>query len=95
MDEKKIMKTDTVKTMSEKRGRCIYAAPVARALVNRGFKIIDLKPNKYNHDKTVFVFEETADFNAALEEILNEYSERKAQRMEQKRLNELTRKTFL
>lgn len=79
----------------EKKGRCIYAAPVAREFVRRGFKIIDIKPNKENRDKTVFVFEETNDFNAALEEILNEYSERKAQRMEQKRLNELTRKTFL
>lgn len=79
----------------EKKGRCIYAAPVAREFVRRGFKIIDIKPNKENRDKTVFVFEETNDFNAALEEILNEYSERKAQRMEKKRLNELTRKTFL
>lgn len=95
MDEKKIMETDTVKTTSEKRGRCIYAAPVARELIRREFTVIDIKPNKENHDKTVFVFEETADFNAALEEILNEYSERKAQRMEQKRLNELERKTFL
>lgn len=95
MDEKKIMETDTGKTTSEKKGRCIYAAPVARALIRREFKVIDVKPNKENHDKTVFVFEETDDFNAVLEEILNDYGERKAQKMENKRLNELTRKTFL
>lgn len=79
----------------EKKGRCIYAAPVARELIRRGYIVTDIKPNKENRDKIVFVFGETDDFNAVLEEILNAYGERKAQRMEQKRLNELTRKTFL
>lgn len=95
MDEKKIMETDTVKTTGEKKGRCVYSAAAARALVRRDFKIMDLKPNKANPIQTVFVFEETEDFNNALEEVLNEYAERKAKRMENRRLNELARKTFL
>lgn len=91
MEEKKIENV----SVNEKKGRCIYAAPVARALIRRGFIVIDIKPNKENPAATVFVFEETDGFNAALEEILNEYANRKAQRMENRRLNELTRKTFL
>lgn len=91
MEEKKIENV----SVNEKKGRCVYAAPVARELIRRGFVVIDIKPNKENHLQTVFVFAETDDFNAALEEILNEYAERKAKRMENRRLNELTRKTFL
>lgn len=90
MEEKKIENVSA----NEKKGRCVYAAPVARSLIRRGFKVIDIKPNKENHDKTVHVFEETVDFNSALEEILNEYNEKKAKRMESRRLNELTRRTF-
>ena len=79
----------------EKKGRCVYAAPVARELIRRGFRVMDIKPNKENKDKTVFIFEETDNFNAVLEEILVAFGERKAQRSEQRRLNELTRRTFL
>lgn len=91
MEEKKIENV----SVNEKKGRCVYAAPVARALVKRDFKVIDLKPNKENRDKTVVVFEENSAFNAALEEILNEFAEKKARRLENKRLNELERATFL
>lgn len=80
---------------NEKKGRCIYAAPVARELIRKGYAIMDIKPNKENHDKTVFIFEETDDFNAALGDVLAGYSEKKEKKAEQRRLNEVMRKTFL
>lgn len=91
MEEKKIEST----YVSEKKGRCIYAAPVARELIRRGYIITDIKPNKENHDKTVFIFGETDDFNSALEEVLVDYNEKKEKKAERRRLNEVMRKTFL
>lgn len=76
---------------NEVKGRCVYAAPIARALVHKNYRIIDVKPNKENSDKTVFVFEETDDFNADFECALNDYKKKK----EQKRLNRLARETFV
>lgn len=91
MEEKKIENV----SLNEEKGRCVYAAPVARSLVRKGYSVIDIKPNRENHDRTVFVFKETDDFNTAMEEILKVYSEKKSQKSEQKRLNEITRRTFL
>jgi hypothetical protein len=37
--------------------KLILKAPIARHLVNRGHRIVDIKPNKENRDKTVFIFQ--------------------------------------
>lgn len=91
MEEKKFENI----SVNEKKARCIYAAPVARELLRRGYVITDIKPNKENHDKTVFVFEETDDFNSVLEDVLVDYNEKKEKKSERRRLNEVMRKTFL
>lgn len=90
MEEKKFNYVE-----NEKKGRCIYAAPVARALIQKGFAVMDIKPNKENHDKTVFVFEETDDFNAAAEGLLLEYIDKKNKAYERKRLNSMQREAIL
>lgn len=43
------------------KGKSIFSAGVARWLIKRGHKIIDIKPDKKNRNyhKTIFVFEET------------------------------------
>ena len=43
------------------KGKLIFSAGVARWLIKRGHKIIDIKPDKKNRNyhKTIFVFEET------------------------------------
>ena len=43
------------------KGKSIFSACVARWLIKRGHKIIDIKPDKKNRNyhKTIFVFEET------------------------------------
>jgi hypothetical protein len=44
--------------------KSILKPKIARALINSGFIVKDIKPFKENHDKTIFLFEET-------EELLN------------------------
>lgn len=48
--------------------KIIYTPYVARRLV-RDFheKIVDIKPNKNNRDKTIFVFEVSDTFGASME----------------------------
>lgn len=71
--------------------RCVYAAPIARELIRKGYVVWDIKPNRADHDKTVFVFKETDEFNKDFEGALNAYNDKK----EQKRLNKLARETFV
>lgn len=44
-------------------GKIIFSARLARKLIRKGFKLIDIKPNKDNHERTVFVFENTYELN--------------------------------
>lgn len=64
--------------------RCVYSAAVARKLIHGGFFIADIKPNKDNRDKTVFVFEASEKFNTALRSVL---AERERQANENKEID--------
>ena len=48
--------------------RLVADARVARKLLKKGFFVIDIKPNKSNPDKSVFIFDNTDDFKVALDE---------------------------
>ena len=39
--------------------KCIFTPFVARSLLRMGNPIVDIKPDKNNKDKTIFVFENT------------------------------------
>ena len=52
--------------------RLVCDARVARKLLKKGFFVIDIKPNKSNPDKSVFIFENTNEFKIALEEVTAE-----------------------
>ena len=39
--------------------KCIFTPFVARNLLRMGNRIVDIKPDKNNKDKTIFVFEDT------------------------------------
>ena len=52
--------------------RLVTDARVARKLLKRGYVVIDIKPNKSNPDKSVFIFENTDEFKVALEEVATE-----------------------
>jgi hypothetical protein len=62
-------------TNSEKDTRVsrLVADPkIARKLLKKGFVVIDIKPNKSNPDKSVFLFENTEEFKVALEAVMAE-----------------------
>ena len=37
----------------------IYQAGITRDLLRQGFRIVDIKPNPQNKDRTIFLFEDT------------------------------------
>ncbi|ADL08046.1 DUF5659 domain-containing protein [Thermosediminibacter oceani] len=47
--------------------KVILNPALARKLVKKGFKIVDLKPHKQNHFATVFVFENSPELQKVLE----------------------------
>ena len=73
-----------------KKSKLIFDPRVARTLCKRGFYIIDLKPLRGEPDKSVFVFENTEEFQAALSQILDEIKTKK----EVKKEPELEQITF-
>ena len=52
--------------------RLVTDPRVARKLLKKGFVVIDIKPNKSNPDKSVFIFENTEEFKVVLEEVTTE-----------------------
>ena len=60
-----------------RQSRLIFDAKIARKLLKMGFVVIDIKPNRENTDKSIFVFENTEEFQNALTEILDEIKTKK------------------
>lgn len=61
-----------------KEYKCIRNAGVARRLHSKmGVPVFDFKPDRNNHDKTVFVFKRTPEFEEAFAQINKEIAESK------------------
>lgn len=60
-----------------KVSKLVFDAKVARALCKKGFPIIDIKPLRGEPDKTVFVFANTDEFQAAFTQIMEEMKAKK------------------
>ena len=60
-----------------RKSRLIFDAKMARKLLKQGFVVIDIKPNRENADKTIFVFENTDEFKVALEKLMDELKAKK------------------
>ena len=58
-----------------KRAKLVFSPKVARFLLKHGMQIIDIKPDKNDKDKTIFVFDETEEFQGVLESYKNEKGE--------------------
>ena len=52
--------------------RLVTDPRIARKLLKKGYVVIDIKPNKSNPDKSVFIFENTEEFKIALDEVTAE-----------------------
>lgn len=62
--------------------RLVCDARVARKLLKKGYVVIDIKPNKSNPDKSVFIFENTEEFKVALDEVTAEVKAKDEARQE-------------
>ncbi len=58
--------------MEEKKAKLIFNMGVARALLKKNAKVIDVKPDRDNHDKTIVVFERDEVFEKAFAELNEE-----------------------
>jgi ribosome maturation factor RimP len=54
--------------MELKPEKAIILACTARHLRKLGFEIVDIKPDRYNHDKTIFIFKNSLELEQALRE---------------------------
>ena len=63
----------------KKEYKLVFNAGVARRLVRMGINIADIKSDRINPDKTVFVFKRTPEFEAAFTQINKEIAEAKAE----------------
>ena len=52
--------------------RLVFDAKIARKLLKMGFVVTDIKPNRDNADKSIFIFENTEAFQNALTQIMEE-----------------------
>lgn len=62
----------------KKEFKLVFNAGVARRLLKMNVPIADIKSDRTNPDKTVFVFKRTAEFEAAFAQINKEIAEVKA-----------------
>ena len=60
-----------IKEKDTRKSRLIFDAKIARKLLKMGFVVIDIKPNRENIEKTIFVFENSEDFQQALAQIMD------------------------
>ena len=74
MEDNKNVKIEEIK----KEFKLVFNAGVARRLVRMGINIADIKADRANVDKSVFVFKRTPEFEAAFAQINKEIAEVKA-----------------
>ena len=60
-----------------KEYKLVFNAGVARKLLKMGISIADIKADRVNKDKTVFVFKRTSEFEIAFAQINDEIAESK------------------
>lgn len=66
-----------IKEKDTRKSRLIFDAKIARKLLKQGFVVIDIKPNRENTEKSIFVFENTEEFQCALTKITEEIKAKK------------------
>lgn len=63
--------------MENKKSKLCFDAKLARKLCKAGFPIIDIKPMRGEPNKTVFVFDNTEEFQSAYTKMLEEIKAKK------------------
>jgi hypothetical protein len=67
----------------KKEYKLVFNQGVTRRLLRMGVPIHDIKADRDNSDKTVFVFKRTPEFESAFEKINNEIAEFKSNQTEE------------
>lgn len=66
------IRTTMEKANIKKEYKLIFNQGVVRRMLRMGINIHDIKPDRANSERTVFVFKRTPEFEAAFEKINNE-----------------------
>lgn len=74
MEDNKNVKVEEIK----KEFKLVFNQGVSRQLIRMGIPVADIKADKNNPDKTVFVYRRTPEFEAAFTQINKEIAEAKA-----------------
>ena len=74
---------ENIKEKDMRKSRLVFDAKIARKLLKMGYVVIDIKPNRENTDKSIFVFENTDEFKQALAQIMDEIKVKNESEMEQ------------
>ena len=61
----------------QKEYKLVFNCGVARRLLKMGIPIADIKADRANHDKTIFVFKRTSEFETAFAQINEEIADSK------------------
>ena len=64
-----------------KEYKLVFNAGVARRLLKMGIPVADIKADRANKDKTIFVFKRTSEFEEAFTQINKEIAETKKETM--------------
>lgn len=64
--------------------KAIFSAGIARKLIQKGFVVKDIQPNKNNQAYTVFYFEDTSEFREELSKISKRISKGESYEYEHK-----------
>lgn len=81
---------ETIKTNNEnKDSRLVFKAQIARQLLKAGCHMCDIKADRTNKDRTVFVFDNDEKFQKTFAEILNDLADqREKERKKEKKAEE-------
>ena len=66
-----------IERVNTKTEKVVYSAKVARELLRRGYKIVDIKPDKFDicHKASIFVFKNEGTLEEEIYEISGKYAE--------------------
>lgn len=53
--------------MNKTVGKAVFSPKLVKILISKGYKILNIKPNRINPERTVFYFERTPELLAEIE----------------------------
>lgn len=75
-----------------KDSRLVFKAQIARQLLKKGNTVIDIKADKANNARTVFVFRNDEKFQEDFNEILNDLADAKAKERKREKKESVEKK---